>query len=81
MTGDQKPATIEQQYRIDITMKKPFTSLAAIIFAVVALVHLLRLIYGWVVSIVGAEVPLWTSVLGVLIAGVLAAGLWWESRK
>ena len=62
-------------------MKKPFTSLAAIIFAVVALVHLLRLIYGWVVSIVGAEVPLWTSVLGVLIAGVLAAGLWWESRK
>ncbi|MGH8633115.1 MAG: hypothetical protein ACRET7_03175 [Burkholderiales bacterium] len=62
-------------------MKKPFTSLAAIIFAVIALVHLLRWIYGWVVNVAGGDVPMWTSVLGVLIAGVLAAGLWWESRK
>lgn len=62
-------------------MKKPFTSLAAIIFAVITLVHLLRLMYGWVVNIAGGNVPMWTSVLGVVIAGVLAAGLWWESRK
>jgi len=62
-------------------MKRPFTSLAAIIFAVVALVHLMRLIYGWVVTIIGADVPMWTSVLGLVIAGGLAAGLWWESRK
>jgi len=62
-------------------MKKPFTSLAAIIFAVIALVHLLRWIYGWAVTIVGAEVPGWTSVVGVVVAGTLAAGLWWESRK
>ena len=62
-------------------MKRPFTTLAAIIFAVIALVHLLRLIYGWAVNIAGGNVPMWTSVLGVVIAGVLAAGLWWESRK
>jgi hypothetical protein len=62
-------------------MKRPFTSLAAIIFAVIAFVHLLRLIYGWAVTIVGADVPTWISVLGLLIAGGLAAGLWWESRK
>jgi hypothetical protein len=62
-------------------MKRPFTSLAAIIFAVIALVHLLRLIYGWAVTIVGADVPSWISVLGLFIAGGLAAGLWWESRK
>jgi hypothetical protein len=62
-------------------MKRPFTSLAAIIFAVVALVHLLRLAYGWAVTIVGADVPRWTSVVGLVIAGVLAAGLWWESRR
>ncbi len=62
-------------------MKRPFTSLAAIIFAVIAFVHLLRLIYGWAVTIVGADMPTWTSVLGLLIAGGLAAGLWWESRK
>jgi len=65
----------------DLAMKRPFTSLAAIIFAVIALVHLLRLIYGWAVTIVGADVPTWTSVLGLVIAGVLAAGLWWESRR
>jgi hypothetical protein len=62
-------------------MKKPFTTVAAIIFGVIALVHLLRLIYGWAVTIVGADVPTWASVLGLVIAGVLAAGLWWESRK
>jgi len=62
-------------------MKRPFTSLAAIIFAVIAFVHLLRLVYGWAVTIVGAVVPTWTSVLGLLVAGGLAAGLWWESRK
>jgi len=62
-------------------MKRPFTSLAAIIFAAVAFVHLMRLFYGWVVTIVGADVPMWTSVLGLVIAGGLAAGLWWESRK
>ncbi|HEY7743867.1 MAG TPA: hypothetical protein VIA19_12545 [Burkholderiales bacterium] len=62
-------------------MKRPFTSLAAIIFAAIALIHLLRLIYGWAVSIVGASVPMWTSVLALVVFGVLAAGLWWESRK
>jgi hypothetical protein len=62
-------------------MKRPFTIVAAIIFAVVALVHLLRLMYGWVVNIAGGSVPMWASVLGLLIAGVLAAGLWWESRR
>ena len=62
-------------------MKKPFTSLAAIIFAVIALIHLLRLIYGWVVTIVGADVPMWASGVGLVVTGVLAAGLWWESRK
>ena len=62
-------------------MKKPFTYLAALIFALIALVHLLRLIFGWVVTIVGADVPMWGSVVALVISGVLAAGLWWESRR
>lgn len=62
-------------------MKRPFTIVAAIILAVVALVHLLRLMYGWVVNVAGGSVPMWASVVGLVIAGVLAAGLWWESRK
>lgn len=62
-------------------MKRPFTTLAALIFGVIAFVNLMRLIYGWAVTILGANVPTWTSVLGLLVAGVLAAGLWWESRR
>jgi len=62
-------------------MKKPFTLLAVLVFAIVALVHLLRLVFGWEVTINGAAVPLWASVAGIVIAAGLAAGLWWESRK
>jgi hypothetical protein len=62
-------------------MRRPFTLLAALIFAVIALIHLLRLIFGWVVTIVGADVPMWGSVVALVISGILAAGLWWESRK
>jgi hypothetical protein len=62
-------------------VKKPFTLLAVLIFAVVALVHLLRLAYGWEVTINGAAVPLWASVLGIVISAGIAVMLWRESRK
>ena len=62
-------------------MNKPFTMLAVLVLALVALLHLLRLIYGWEATINGAAVPMWASVLGLVIAAGLAAGLWWESRK
>ena len=62
-------------------MKKPFTMLAVLIFAIVVLIHLLRLAFGWEVTINGAAIPMWASVLGLVVAGGLAAGLWWESRK
>jgi hypothetical protein len=62
-------------------MKRPVSVLAAAIFAVVAVVHLLRLVYGWEVTLNGAMVPIWVSAVGVVIPGALAAGLWWESSK
>lgn len=62
-------------------MKKPFTLLAVLVFASVALVHLLRLVFGWEVTINGAAVPLWMSVLGIVIAAGLAVMLRRESRK
>lgn len=62
-------------------MRKPFTLLAALIFAAIALIHLLRVIFGWMVTIVGADVPMWGSVVALVISGILAAGLWWESRR
>jgi len=62
-------------------MKKPFTMVAVLIFAVVALVHVLRLVFGWEVTIAGAAVPTWASVLGIVIAAGLAVMLWRESRN
>ena len=62
-------------------MSKPFTMLAVLVLALVALLHLLRLVYGWEATINGAAVPMWASILALVIAGGLAAGLWWESRK
>lgn len=62
-------------------MNKPFTMLAVLIFVVVALVHLLRLAYGWDVTINGAAVPLWASVLGAVIAAGLAVMVWRETRN
>jgi hypothetical protein len=62
-------------------MKKPFTLLAVLIFAIVALVHLLRFVFGWEVTLAGAAVPLWASALGIVIGAGLAVMLWRESRK
>jgi hypothetical protein len=62
-------------------MRKPFTLIAAVIFAAVALIQLLRIAYGWAVTVVGADVPVWGSVVALVMSGALAAGLWWESRK
>jgi hypothetical protein len=62
-------------------MNKPFTMIAVVVFALVALVHLLRLAFGWEATINGAAVPMWASGLGLVIAGGLAVMLWQESRK
>jgi hypothetical protein len=62
-------------------MNKPFTLLAVLIFTLVALVHLLRLVFGWEVTVNGLAVPHWASVPGFVIAGGLAVMLWRESRK
>ena len=44
----------------------------ATLFLIVAIMHLLRIIFGWPVEIGGLSIPLWVSWLGVLVAGGLA---------
>jgi hypothetical protein len=60
---------------------KPFTNLAVIIFALIALVHLFRLIWGFDVIVGGTMLPQWVSLPGAIIAVVLALMLWRESRR
>jgi hypothetical protein len=42
-------------------MNKPFTVAAVVIFAIVALMHLLRFVLGWDANIAGTEIPMWVS--------------------
>lgn len=59
---------------------KPFTAIAAAIFAIVALTHLCRIWQGWEVTVAGTIIPMWGSYVGIVLAGGLAVMLWRESR-
>jgi len=60
---------------------KPFTTLAVVIFALIALVHLYRLVRPFEVVVHGTMVPQWVSLAGFVVAGALALMLWRESRS
>jgi uncharacterized membrane protein len=60
---------------------KPFTTLAAIVFALIALIHLYRLIRPFEVVVHGMIVPQWVSIAGLVVAGTLAFMLRRESRS
>ena len=57
---------------------KPFTTLAMILFAMIAVAHLYRLVQPFEVVVAGAAVPQWVSLPALLVAGLLAAMLWRE---
>jgi len=60
---------------------KPFTTIAAVVFGLVALAHLYRVIRPFEVTIAGNAIPQSASIAGMVIAGVLAVMLWRESRR
>ena len=60
---------------------KPFATIAAVVFSIIAVVHLLRLFFHWEVTINGAIVPIWVSIPGFIITGVLAFMLLREAKK
>ena len=60
---------------------KPFTTAAIVVFALVALLQLLRVALGWEVRVNGIIIPLWASVIACVVAAALAFMLWRETRK
>ncbi len=60
---------------------KPFTTIAVVVFTIVAVLHLLRIFMGWEVVVGGTVIPMWASYLGLIIAGGLAFLLWRECRQ
>lgn len=59
---------------------KAVHAVAATVFTIVTLVHVLRLSYGWPVVIGSWAAPLWLSWIGVFLAGSLAVLLWKHAR-
>ena len=59
---------------------KPFTKIAIAVFSLVAILHLLRLVFGWEVIVSGIIIPLWVSVIGLIVSGGLAFLLWREMK-
>ncbi|MBI2641950.1 MAG: hypothetical protein HYW96_00015 [Candidatus Wildermuthbacteria bacterium] len=51
---------------------KTFQLVAGIIFAVVAVMHLSRVVFGWQVVLGEWVVPAWISYFGLVVAGFLA---------
>jgi hypothetical protein len=60
---------------------KPFSLIAALVLGLVALVQLLRLIFGWSVVVNGFSIPLWASAVACLVAALLAVMVWQEARR
>jgi len=56
-------------------------NMAVAIFILVAIAHFLRLVFGWEVTVNSLVIPMWVSVLALLIAGALAYYLWHEAYK
>ena len=52
--------------------QKTFSIVAGVIFAVVALLHLLRLYMDWPVVIGDWSAPMWVSWIALVVAGILA---------
>lgn len=56
--------------------RKGVHRVAAVIFGVIALLHLLRLVYRVPVVAGSWSVPLWPSAVALVVAGVFAGLLW-----
>ena len=51
---------------------KNYSLLAAVIFAIIALLQLTRALSGWEITVGTTVMPVWPSWIAVLVAGTLA---------
>ncbi|UCC49460.1 MAG: hypothetical protein JSV41_04635 [Gemmatimonadota bacterium] len=61
--------------------KKPATLLAVIFLLLVGIAHLGRLVLRVEVTADGIVVPMWLSVVAVIVPPLLALGVWREGRE
>ena len=59
---------------------KPFTMVAVIVFALIAVLQLCRFLLGWEVVVNGIAIPVWASGAAFVVAAALAVLVWREAR-
>jgi hypothetical protein len=60
---------------------KPVTTIAAIIFLIMAIVHAYRLATHFQFVVGSHVIPMWVSWAGLIVPLLLAWGLWREARR
>lgn len=63
-----------------MTRSRPFTWIAAAIFALMAIVHILRLFTHFRVVLGSHEIPMWLSYVAIVVAAFLSWMLCREAR-
>jgi len=58
---------------------KPATTVGVFLLALIAVGHLLRLLFGWGVIIDDKAIPMWPSVLVFILFGALSVMIWREA--
>lgn len=57
-----------------------FSMIASVVFALVAILQLLRFVLGWTVLVNGFSMPLWASAVAFVMATALSIMVWQESH-
>ena len=52
--------------------RRSYALVTGIVFLVIAILHLLRVIFGWKAVIGGWSMPIWVSWVALVVAGYLA---------
>jgi protein-S-isoprenylcysteine O-methyltransferase Ste14 len=60
---------------------KPASVIAAIVLAIVAIAHALRLVFHTEVIVGGTVIPMWVSGLGCVVAAILSVLVLREARS
>ena len=60
---------------------KPATTIATIIFLIMAIIHAYRLFRHFPIYVGSHVIPMWVSWVGLIVPLLLAWGLWRESRR
>ena len=56
---------------------KSYLSVTGVVFLLIAVLHVLRIVYGWEAVIGGWEVPIWLSWVALVVSGYLA----WTAKR